>query len=93
MDAVIRHDAEGRRFLADLDGQVAELRYAERNAVTLDLHHTYVPPAHRGGGIAGALAAHALDWARATGCKVVPSCPYVAAYIRRHPEFADLVAS
>jgi len=90
MDPVIRHDPEGHRFVADLDGKVAELRYAERDALTLDFHHTFVPPARRGGGVAGALAAYALDWARASGRKVVPSCPYVAAYLRRHPEYADL---
>jgi len=92
MDLVIRHDPAGRRFVAERDGQVAELTYREHDARTLDFNHTYVPAALRGGGVAGALAAHALDWARASGRKVVPSCPYVAAYLRKHPEYADLVA-
>jgi uncharacterized protein len=33
----------------------------------------------------------ALDDMRARGLKVAPVCPFVAAYIRRHPEYADLV--
>ena len=93
MDITIRHDEAGRRFVAERDGQPAELVYAEVDARTLDFHHTFVPPALRGGGLAGVLVAHALDWARASGRTVVPSCPYVAAYIRRHPEYADLAAS
>ncbi|MGD0483161.1 MAG: GNAT family N-acetyltransferase [Gemmatimonadales bacterium] len=92
MDITIQRDEAGSRFVADVGGQVAELRYSERDANTLDFHHTFVPAELRGGGVAGALAAYALDWARASGQKVMPSCPYVAAYLRRHPEYADLVA-
>ena len=33
-----------------------------------------------------------LDEARSRGLRVVPTCPYVASYIRKHPEYADLVA-
>jgi predicted GNAT family acetyltransferase len=51
-----------------------------------------VPPAARGGGIASQLTAHALTFARDGGYRVVPSCPFVAAYIQRHPEFRDLLA-
>jgi predicted GNAT family acetyltransferase len=90
MDTVIRHDEAGRRFVMERDGQIAELIYAEVDARTVDFHHTYVPPALRGGGLAGTLVAHALDWARASGHQVVTSCPYVAAYVRRHPEYAGL---
>jgi predicted GNAT family acetyltransferase len=90
MDTSIRHDEAGRRFVMERDGQTAELVYIEVDARTLDFHHTYVPPALRGGGLAGTLVAHALDWARASGRRVVPSCPYVAAFIRRHPQYADV---
>jgi predicted GNAT family acetyltransferase len=46
----------------------------------------------RGGGIASHLTTHALDYARERGLKIVPSCPFVAAYIARHPEYRDLLA-
>jgi predicted GNAT family acetyltransferase len=55
--------------------------------------HTVVPPYLEGHGIAGRLAWHALDYAREEGLTVVPLCPYVADYIDRHPEYADLVLS
>ena len=56
------------------------------------LVHTEVDPAFEGHGVAGHLAAFALDAARAAGSSVVPRCAYVAHYIERHPEYADLVA-
>jgi predicted GNAT family acetyltransferase len=57
------------------------------------LVHTEVDPAHEGHGYAAVLARGALDDARSRGLRVVPSCPYVASYIEKHPEYADLVAS
>lgn len=53
--------------------------------------HTEVDEAHSGQGHAGTLARSALDDARSRGLTVVPSCPYVASYIEKHPEYADLV--
>jgi uncharacterized protein len=91
MTAEITHDAEGGRFVTELDGQRAELGYrAEPGGVRID--HVTVPAAIEGRGIAGALTRHALDWARREGFVVTPRCPYVAAWIARHPEYADLVA-
>jgi predicted GNAT family acetyltransferase len=56
------------------------------------MHHTYVPPSLEGRGIAGALVRAALEHARTAGWRVQPACSYVAAYMRRHPETADLLA-
>jgi predicted GNAT family acetyltransferase len=58
----------------------------------ISLVHTEVDPAHEGEGHAGTLARGALDDARSRGRRVVPSCPYVASYIEKHPDYADLVA-
>ncbi len=88
----IRHDVHGRRFSADVDGAMAYIAYREVDGRVLDLHHTFVPPTSRGGGLASQLTAHALEHARAHGLRIVPSCPFVAAYIARHPEYRDLVA-
>ena len=57
----------------------------------LVLHHTEVPPALQGQGLAGELVQAVLDWARAQGLHVRPTCSYVAAYMRRHPETQDLL--
>jgi uncharacterized protein len=79
------------RFEIPTDQGIAVLNYKHRGA-ELDLVHTEVPRALEGRGYAGALAAAALDYARREGMKVIPTCPYVTAYIERHPEYADLVA-
>jgi len=89
--ALVRHDAARQRFVATLDGVQAELEYEQRGQV-LSLTHTGVPSAIGGRGVGGDLVRGALDYARSKGLKVMPSCAYAAAYIERHPEYADLVA-
>jgi uncharacterized protein len=89
---VIRHLPEARRFAADIDGEAAYLTYRELEGRILDFNHTFVPAALRGGGIASQLTAEALRFAGAGGFRVVPSCPFVAAYIERHPEYRKLLA-
>ena len=54
--------------------------------------HTEVPPALTGQGIGSALTRGALEQVRARGLKVVPECPFIAAFIAKNPEFSDLVA-
>ena len=53
--------------------------------------HTEVDPAFEGQGLGGVLVKAALTDVRASGRRVVPVCPFVAAYLKRHPEFEDLV--
>jgi len=67
------------------------LEYEQRGQV-IRLTHTGVPPAISGRGVGSDLVSTALDYARAKGLRVVPACSYAAAYIERHPEYADLVA-
>lgn len=55
--------------------------------------HTVVEPAFEGRGLGSRLAASALDDARRRGLPVVPLCEFIAGYIERHPEYADLVSS
>ena len=85
------HDAEARRFSMRLDGHQAELDYRLEDG-RLTIAHTGVPQAIGGRGVAGALVRAALDYARSGGLRVVPACSYAALYVRRHPEYADLVA-
>ena len=53
--------------------------------------HTEVDERHAGAGLAAQLIRFALDDVRSSGGRIVPICPYVSAYIRRHPEYEDLV--
>ena len=55
------------------------------------LMHTLVPTSLSGKGLASALAHHSLEWAREHKKKVMVYCPFVAAYLKRHPEYNDLI--
>ena len=57
----------------------------------LALIHTEVLPAHEGPGVGGALVRFALDDARRRGLRVIATCPFVRAYVERHPETHDIV--
>lgn len=72
------------RFELAIDGQTAFLSY-ERTPDSLRLIHTEVPEARRGRGFGETLVKGALDAARAEGLRVVAVCPFVRAYLRKHP--------
>jgi len=91
LDRVTVQDNEAEeRYEANVNGYLAKIDY-ERLGDTIIFIHTEVPDALEGQGIAGKLARTALEDARARHLSVVPFCPYVASYIRRHPEYKDLV--
>jgi uncharacterized protein len=86
----IRNNETESQFETTIDGHTAAVAYfVEGNVITFT--HTGVPDALGGRGIAGALAKHALEHARANNLAVVPSCSYIASYIRKNPEYQDLV--
>ncbi len=87
----IDHDRAGHRFVAVQDGHEARLDYTLAGDV-LAITHTIVPEAIGGRGIAGNLVRRALEHARAAGLRVRPSCEYAEAWMRRHPEYDDLLA-
>jgi uncharacterized protein len=88
------HHDPGRRFTISFEQGVAVLEYRTFDGgSTLDLYHTFVPPALRGRGLASELTAFALRYALERRLKVVATCPFVAAYIRGHREFESLLAS
>lgn len=90
---VVREDdaARGRYVIRLGDASEAELTY-RRDGERLVANHTFVPPAHRGQGLAERLVNRLIADARQSGERIVPLCSYVAAQFRRHPEWADLKA-
>ncbi len=79
-----------QRFEVELDGDLAFADYRLK-AGQMVLPHTVVPPAFEGKGVAGALARHAFGSARDQGLKVVPTCSFMSAWVKKHPEFHDVV--
>jgi uncharacterized protein len=55
--------------------------------------HTEVEPAYEGTGAAGMLVQEAMRDLRERGLRVIPICPYVRAWLRRHPDQADIVTA
>lgn len=88
-DLTIVHNPAASRFEAVVDGLSCVAAY-HRSGDLIDMHHTGVPRALEGRGIAAALVRAALDWAAAEGLKVRPSCSYVRVYMQRHPQTQTL---
>jgi uncharacterized protein len=91
-DATVVDVPQAHRYELLLDGRrIGLLAYRQRHD-RVAFTHTEVTPACEGRGFGSRLAAAALDDARRRGLVVVPLCPFIAAYIDRHPEYRDLVA-
>ena len=89
MSDEVRNNTALHRFELDADGHIAVAYYHLAQGV-ITFTHTEVPPALSGRGIGSKLARGALEAARAQGLKVVAKCPFISAYIGKHPEFGDL---
>jgi predicted GNAT family acetyltransferase len=87
----VRDNTERHRFELDLDGHTAFSTY-RREGSLITILHTEVPKELNGQGIGSRLARGLLEIARAQGLKVKPLCPFVAAYMDKHQEYADLRA-
>ena len=79
------------RFELQVDGQVAAFSEYNELKGALLFTHTEVQPAHEGKGLASRLIGFALDEVRKRGLHAVPACPFVAGFIRKHPDYLDLV--
>jgi predicted GNAT family acetyltransferase len=87
----IRQNVPRNRFEVEIDGGLALAVYRLANNV-MTFTHTEVPANLRGRGLGSQMMRAVLENVRAQGLKVVPMCPFVADYIDRHPQFADLLA-
>jgi predicted GNAT family acetyltransferase len=91
MDDVVNNTAKQRYELA-VDGHIAATYYTITGGV-ITFVHTEVPPELGGKGIGSRLIRGALDQVRAGGLKVIAQCPFVKAYIEKHPDYADLLSA
>ena len=87
---LVTNKRDEHRYEVKVDEQLAVLTY-KLQVGRITFLHTGVPPALEGRGIANQLASFALEEARAQHLTVVPLCPFVASYIRRHREYLPLL--
>ena len=90
MPDAVRDNPTLNRFELDVDGHTA-VAYYRLSPGVITFTHTEVPAELSGRGIGSELVRGALAAARARGLKVVPKCPFVAAYMAKHPQFNDLL--
>jgi len=90
-NATVTNNERAERFEMLVDGLRAILTYRRFSDLIVFLH-AEVPRSLEGQGLAGKLTSFALDFARANHLRVVPRCPYVSNFIRKHSEYQDLVS-
>lgn len=79
-----------RHFELSLDGLLAYIKY-EQEANVIKLIHTKVDPKLEGKGMATAIIEKTLDYIEKNNFKLIPICPFVVAYIKRHPEWKRII--
>ena len=89
----VRDVPERSRWEIERDGEVVGVADYRVSGDVVVMPHVEVRPDLRGGSIGSELVQAALDDMRARGLHVRPLCPFVVAYVRRHPEYSDLVAA
>jgi uncharacterized protein len=86
----VRHNEKDERFESDAEGGIAFVEYIiDGDEITFT--HTEVPKAAEGKGVAGRLVADAMAYARGANLRVIPQCAYVAAWLKRHSEYNDIL--
>lgn len=92
MSVDVHHHSLLNRYEARVGDELAGIAEYHLSDGVLTFTHTEVGDAFKGQGVGSALARFGLDDARAQGLRVRPQCPFIAGWIKRHPDYADLVA-
>ena len=90
MESEIKNNPAAHRFETTINGDTAFVDYKLRPGV-LTVLHTEVPKALEGRGIAAALSKFALEYIAAEKLQLIPLCPYMQTYLKKHPEYESLV--
>ncbi|SHJ94141.1 GNAT family N-acetyltransferase [Epilithonimonas mollis] len=86
---LIKNEAR-KRFEIEVNGHYAFINYGERTH-QIALVHTEADPELAGTGAAAAVVEKTLNYIKESGKKLLPFCPYVFAYIKKHPEWKEIV--
>ena len=90
-DVVVRDNPERGRYEAHVGSTIAGFSDYHAQPGLITVTHTEIDPAFEGQGLGSHLVRELLDDVRRQGAKVLAICPFVRAYLQRHPEYADLV--
>ena len=85
-----QNSAEGR-FETTVEDHLCQLDYRLADEGVMSMNRVFVPSPVERRGIAGALTRFAMDYCSEHQLSVIPRCPYVAAWVKRHPEYQPLI--
>jgi predicted GNAT family acetyltransferase len=89
MATIVADNPDQSRFELHVDGELAGWADYRPAGASVILAHTEVSEGHEGEGLGGLLVSRTIELIRADGKTVIPTCPFAAAYIRRHPEYVE----
>jgi predicted GNAT family acetyltransferase len=87
----VHNDPDNHRYVLEVDGETTGKAVYHVRGGRNYFVHTEVDPGHEGEGLGSALAQNALDDVRARGQQIVPLCPFITAWLNRHPDYQDLI--
>ena len=87
----VEDNRERNRYEAFVDDRFAGYTNYRRRSDLIALDHTQVEEQFEGRGVGSALATRALDEAGEAGLAVLPYCPFMNEFLKRHPRYAGLV--
>ena len=92
-DKIVKDNPRKSRFELDYDNKLAVVNYQRLDDETLALSHTEVDPSLEGKGVGSHLVKGVLDYVDRNNLRIVPTCPFIAAYLKRHPDWNRLVST
>jgi uncharacterized protein len=91
MSLEVQNDEKNRKFHASVEGREAAIEYVKMGDA-YNLLHTFVPEELRGRHVGEELVRGTLDQIKAQGATFLPTCPFVQAFVKKHPEYQAGVA-
>ncbi|MCX6215085.1 MAG: GNAT family N-acetyltransferase [Spirosoma sp.] len=92
-DLRIKNNTHRHQFELETDGKLSIVAYQQVDDETLALTHTEVDPALEGHGVGSQLVDEVLQYIEENKLKIVPLCPFVDVYIKRHPAWSRVVST
>ena len=92
MSHTINHDDAGHRYVLIVDGEEAGFAAYEPAGGALDFNHTVVHEQFQGQGLSKPLIKAALDDVRQNNGKIIPTCSAIEGFLKKNPDYQDLVA-
>jgi predicted GNAT family acetyltransferase len=89
---LVIHNRDANRFEMAIEDQQAVVNYRMVGEDTYNLYYAGVPPEFEGRGYGGRLVQGALEQIKAEGKRFIPTCPFIAVYVRRHPNYKKFMA-